>query len=65
MFLPLKLDIARMNPQSSITLPLGVTINHLAKAINSNGEHARVTQENKYKREDSNILLKHNLNIVS
>src|SRR3954463_13604567 len=45
MFLSLKLDIRGLNPQSSITLPLGVTINHLAKVINGNGEHARITQE--------------------
>src|SRR3954464_15261901 len=31
MFLSLKLDIKGMNPQSSITLPLGVATNHLAK----------------------------------
>src|SRR3954468_16703281 len=38
MFLTLKLDIGGMNPQSCITLPLGVTIYHLAKVINNNGE---------------------------
>src|SRR3954464_4204070 len=54
-----------MNPQSSITFPLGVTTYYLAKAINSNGEHARITYEHKYKRGKSNILLKHNLNIIS
>ena len=52
MFLSLKLDIRGLSPQSSITLPLGVAINHLAKVINDNGEHARITQELKYKRED-------------
>src|SRR4051812_45943333 len=57
MFLSLKPDIGGINPQSSITLPLGVTINHLAKVINDNGEHARITQELKYKREEPNILL--------
>src|ERR1044071_3651419 len=57
MFLSLKLDIRGLNPQSSIMLPLGVTINHLAKVINDNGEHARITQELKYKREEPNILL--------
>src|SRR3954466_5848492 len=57
MFLPLKLDIGVLNPQSSITLPLGVAINHLAKVINGNGEHARITQELNYKREEPNILL--------
>ena len=57
MFLSLKLDIRGLNPQSSITLHLGVTINHLAKVINGNGEKARITQELKYKREVPNILL--------
>src|SRR3954463_15682228 len=57
MFLSLKLDIRGLNPQSSITLPLGVAINHLAKVINGNGEHARITQEIKYKIEEPNILL--------
>src|ERR1041384_6688425 len=52
MLMSLKLDIGGLNPQSSITLPLRVTINHLAKVINSNGEHARITQEIKYKREE-------------
>ena len=57
MLLSLKLDIGGLNPQSSITLPLGVTINHLDKVINGNGEHARITQELKNKREEPNILL--------
>src|SRR3954463_12154738 len=65
MFLSLKLVTGGMSPQSCITLPLGVTIYYLAKAIKSNGEHARITQEHKYKRGESNILLKHNLNIIS
>src|SRR3954465_2690152 len=51
MFLSLKLDIGGLNPQSRITLPLGVTINHLAKVKYGNGEHARINQELKYKRE--------------
>src|SRR3954471_24690744 len=42
MFLSLKLDIRGMNPQSSITLPLGVATNHLAKAKYGNGEHAGI-----------------------
>src|SRR3954465_5941798 len=57
MFLSLKLDIRGLNPQSNIMLPLGVAINHLAKVKYSNGEHARITQELKYKREEPNILL--------
>src|SRR3954470_2344190 len=57
MFLSLKLDIRGLNPQSSITLRLGVAINHLAKVKYGNGEHARITQEYKYKREEPNILL--------
>src|SRR4051812_49549821 len=44
MFLSLKLDIRGLNPQSSITLPLEVTINHLAKVKYGNGKHARSTQ---------------------
>src|SRR3954471_14102250 len=57
MFLSLKLVIRGLNPQSSIMLPLGVATNHLAKVKYGNGEHARITQELKYKREESNILL--------
>src|SRR3954469_17065542 len=49
MFLSLMLDIRGLNPQSSITFPLGVTINHLAKVINGNGEHARITQNSNIK----------------
>src|SRR3954463_5859601 len=44
-------------PQSSITLPLGVATNHLAKVKYGNGEHARITQKLKYKREEPNIFL--------
>jgi len=44
-----------MNPQSSIRLPLGTPIYHLAKVIKSNGENARITQELKYKIEEPNI----------
>src|SRR3954466_15283211 len=57
MFLSLKLDIRGLNPQSSITLPLGVAINHLAKVKHDNGEHARIYLRTKYKREEPNILL--------
>ena len=57
MFMSLKLDIRGLNPQSSITLPLGVATNHLAKVKYDNVEHARITQELKYKREEPNILL--------
>src|SRR3954470_2209401 len=57
MFLSLKLDIRGLNPQSSITLSLGVTINHLAKVKYGNGEHARIYLRTKYKREEPNILL--------
>ena len=41
-FLSLKLDIRGLNPQSSITFPLGVATNHLAKVKYGNGEHARI-----------------------
>src|SRR3954463_4286774 len=57
MFLSLKQDIRGLNPQSSMTLPLGVAINLLAKVKYGNREHARITQELKYKREEPNILL--------
>src|SRR3954466_14013571 len=56
-FLSLKLDIRGLNPQSSIMLPLGVATNLLVKVKYGNGEHARITQEVKYKREEPNILL--------
>src|SRR3954471_6909698 len=42
MFLSLKLDIRGLNPQSSITLPLGVATIYLAKAKYCNREHARI-----------------------
>ena len=54
MFLSLKLDIGGLNPQSSITLPLGVTIYYLSKAIKSYGEHARILK-NKYIKGEPNI----------
>src|SRR3954464_8333560 len=57
MFLSPNLDIRGLNPQSSIMLPLGVAINYLAKVKYDNGEHAIITQELKYKREEPNILL--------
>src|SRR3954464_3744952 len=57
MFLSLKLDIMGLNPQSSITFPLGVTLNHLAKVKYGNGEHPRIYLRTKYKREEPNILL--------
>src|SRR3954467_14150964 len=57
MFLSLKLDIRGLNPQSSITLPLGVATNYLAKEKYCNGEHARIYSTTKYKREKPNILL--------
>src|ERR1044072_6419258 len=42
MFLSRKLDIRALNPQSSITLPLGVATNHLAKVKYDNTEHVRI-----------------------
>src|SRR3954468_11217648 len=57
MFLSLKLDITGLNPQSSITLPLGVATNHLTKVKYDNGEYARIYLRTKYKREEPNILL--------
>ena len=64
-FLSLKLDIRGLNPQSSIMLPLGVAIYQLAKVKYDNGEHARITQELKYKRRRTKYNTHHNLNIVS
>src|SRR3954466_2132962 len=57
MFLSLKLDIRGLNPQSSITLPLGVATKYLAKVRYCNREHARIYSRTKYKREEPNILL--------
>src|SRR3954467_9772133 len=57
MFLSLKLDIRGLNPQSSITLPLGVATNHVAKVKYGNGKHAIIYLRPKYKREEPNILL--------
>src|SRR4051794_25283200 len=57
MFLSLKLDIKGLNPQSSITLSLGVANKILGQSKNRNGEHARIYSRTKYKREEKNILL--------
>src|ERR1041384_3676699 len=57
MFLSLKLDIRGLNPQSSITLPLGVANKILGQIKYRNGEHARIYSRTKYKREEPNILL--------
>ena len=57
MSLSLKLDIRVLNPQSSITLHLGVATNHLDKVKYDKGEHEGITQELKYKRQEPNILL--------
>src|SRR3954469_3033901 len=50
MFLSLKLDIRGLNPQSSITLSLGVTSKLLGQSNYCNGEHARIYSRTKYKR---------------
>src|ERR1041385_6511095 len=52
MFLSLKLDIKELNPQSSITLSLGVANKILGQSKYRNGEHARIYSRTKYKRED-------------
>src|SRR3954465_11996946 len=57
MFLSLKLDIRGLNPQSSITLSLGVANKILGQIKYRNGEHARIYSIKKYKREEPNILL--------
>src|ERR1041385_8008117 len=51
MFLSLKLDIKGLNPQSSITLSLGVANKILGQSIYRNGEHPRIYSRTKYKRE--------------
>ena len=43
MFLSLKRVIGGHEPTIEHTFPLGVTTYYLAKVINSNGEHARIT----------------------
>src|ERR1041385_8200301 len=57
MFLSLKLDIKGLNPQSSITLSLGVANKILGQSKYRNGEHPRIYSRTKYKREEPNILL--------
>src|SRR3954471_19707888 len=52
MFLSLKLDIKGLNPQSSITLSLGVANKILDQRKYRNGEHARIYSRTKYKREE-------------
>ena len=49
MFLSLKLDIRGLNPQSSITLPLGVAIKYLAKANTATENMQEFTQEQNIK----------------
>src|SRR3954467_5036803 len=50
MFLSLKVDIKGLNPQSSITLPLGVATKYLANVRYDNEEHARINLRTKHKR---------------
>src|SRR4051812_7318678 len=57
MFLSLKLDIWGLNPQSSITHPLGFATKYLANVRYGNEEHARIYLRTKHKREEPNILL--------
>src|ERR1043165_5228161 len=57
MFLSLKLEFKGLNPQSSITLSLGVANKILGQSKYRNGEHATIYSRTKYKREEPNILL--------
>ena len=50
MFLSLQLDIRGLNPQSSITLSLGVSNKILGQSKYRDGEHARIYSRTKYKR---------------
>src|SRR3954469_6146897 len=54
MFLSLMIDIRGLNPQSSITLPLGVTTNHLAK-INTATENMQELLKNSNIKEKNQI----------
>src|SRR3954465_5715599 len=65
MFLSLELDIRGLNPQSSITLHLGVATNHLAKVKYGNGEHARIYSRTQIQKRRTKYITHHNLNIVS
>src|SRR3954453_12594108 len=62
MFLSLKLDIMGLNPQSSITLPLGVATNHFAKVRYGNGEHARISSRTQIQNRRTKYITHHNLN---
>ena len=53
-----------MNPQSGITLPLGVTIYYFDKVMKSNGEYARIRKKKNIKGE-TKYITHHNLNIIS
>src|SRR3954464_5073444 len=57
MILSLKLDIKGLNPQSIITLSLGVANKILGQSKYRKGEQARIYSRTKYKREEPNILL--------
>src|SRR3954464_12072170 len=61
MFLSLKLDIRGLNPQSSITLPLGVAKIHLDKIKYGNGEHARIYSRTQIQKIRSKCITHHNL----
>src|SRR3954470_8532233 len=54
MFLSLKLDIRGLNPQSSITLPLGVATNHLFK-VNTAMEYMQELLKNSNVKEKNQI----------
>src|SRR4051812_48108554 len=60
MFPSLKLDIRGLNPQSSITLPLGVAINHYPEM-----ENIQELLKNSNIKEKNQKYYHHNLNIVS
>src|SRR4051812_40505128 len=64
MFLSLKLDIGGLDPQSSITLPLGITINHLAKVITTT-ENMQELLKNSNIKIRAKYITHHNLSIVS
>ena len=57
MFLSLKPDIGGLNPQSSITLSLGVTSSYLARAITATENMQELLKNKDIKGEEPNILL--------
>src|SRR3954471_10589907 len=65
MFLSLKLDITGLNPQSSITLPLGVASKLLGQSKILQQRTCKNLLKNKIHMRRTKYITHHNLNIVS